>query len=386
MTATPPLEVPPEVPVGFAAKPAPLAGLRVIELARILAGPWAGQTLADLGAEVIKVESPEGDDTRAWGPPFIERDGDRSAAYFHAANRGKTSVKADFRTPEGQALVRNLVADADIVLENFKVGGLAKYGLDYASLAALNPRLIYCSITGFGQTGPYAARAGYDYIIQGMAGLMSVTGDPAGQPQKVGVAVIDVFTGVYASTAILAALHQRGHSGRGQHIDMSLMDVAVSIMANQSMNYLASGVAPGMMGNAHPNLAPYAVFECADGWLIIAVGNDGQFARLCGVLGLTDLPGDARFATNPDRVVNRAALTGLISAATRTRTRADLLSACEDAGVPAGPINRMDDVFADPQVIARGMQIAPEGIPGVRSPFRFSDADLALARAAPRRP
>lgn len=386
MTATPPPEVPPEVPVGFAAKPAPLAGLRVIELARILAGPWAGQTLADLGAEVIKVESPEGDDTRAWGPPFIERDGDRSAAYFHAANRGKTSVQADFRTPEGQALVRNLVADADIVLENFKVGGLAKYGLDYASLAALNPRLIYCSITGFGQTGPYAARAGYDYIIQGMAGLMSVTGDPAGQPQKVGVAVIDVFTGVYASTAILAALYQRGHSGRGQHIDMSLMDVAVSIMANQSMNYLASGVAPGMMGNAHPNLAPYAVFECADGWLIIAVGNDGQFARLCGVLGLTDLPGDARFATNPDRVVNRAALTGLISATTRTRTRADLLSACEDAGVPAGPINRMDDVFADPQVIARGMQIAPEGIPGVRSPFRFSDADLALARAAPRRP
>ena len=366
-------------------RPAPLAGLRVIELARILAGPWAGQTLADLGAEVIKVEGPEGDDTRTWGPPFIDHEGDRSAAYFHATNRGKTSVQADFRTPEGQALVRGLIADADILLENFKVGGLAKYGLDYASLAALNPRLIYCSITGFGQTGPYAHRAGYDYIIQGMSGLMSVTGPAEGPPQKVGVAVVDVFTGIYASTAILAALHQRTQTGRGQHIDMSLMDVGVAIMANQSMNYLASGQAPAMMGNAHPNLAPYAVYPCADGWLIIAVGNDGQFARLCNVLGLA-LADDPRFATNPARVTNRAALTPLIEAATALRTRHDLLSACEAAGVPAGPINRMDDVFADPQVIARGLQIAPEGVPGVRSPFRFSDADLALGRAAPGRP
>lgn len=368
------------------ARPAPLAGLRVVELARILAGPWAGQTLADLGADVIKVESPEGDDTRAWGPPFIDRDGDRSAAYFHATNRGKTSRMADFRTPQGQAMVRDLVADADVVLENFKVGGLAKYGLDFAGLSAVNPRLIYCSITGFGQTGPYAHRAGYDYIIQGMAGLMSVTGPPEGPPQKVGVAVVDIFTGVYATTAILAALHQRGQTGRGQHIDMSLMDVAVSIMANQSMNYLASGTPPGLMGNAHPNLAPYAVFGCADGWLILAVGNDGQFARLCDVLGLAGLAADARFATNPDRVVNRHALGALIDGATRARSRDDLLAACEGAGVPAGPINRMDDVFADPQVIARGLQIAPEGIPGVRSPMRFSDADLALDRAAPRRP
>jgi crotonobetainyl-CoA:carnitine CoA-transferase CaiB-like acyl-CoA transferase len=334
---------------------------------------------------VIKVEGPEGDDTRSWGPPFIDHEGDRSAAYFHATNRGKTSVQADFRTPEGQALVRGLIADADILLENFKVGGLAKYGLDYASLAALNPRLIYCSITGFGQTGPYAHRAGYDYIIQGMSGLMSVTGPAEGPPQKVGVAVVDVFTGIYASTAILAALHQRTQTGRGQHIDMSLMDVGVAVMANQSMNYLASGQAPAMMGNAHPNLAPYAVYPCADGWLIIAVGNDGQFARLCNVLGIA-LADDPRFATNPARVTNRAALTPLIEAATALRTRHDLLGACEAAGVPAGPINRMDDVFADPQVIARGLQIAPEGVPGVRSPFRFSDADLALGRAAPGRP
>jgi crotonobetainyl-CoA:carnitine CoA-transferase CaiB-like acyl-CoA transferase len=376
-----------QAPSAHAAAPAaPLAGLRVIELARILAGPWAGQTLADLGAEVIKIESPEGDDTRAWGPPFIEHAGDRSAAYFHATNRGKTSVQADFRTPEGQALVRGLIGDADIVLENFKVGGLAKYGLDHASLAGLNPRLIYCSITGFGQTGPYAHRAGYDYIIQGMAGLMSVTGPPEGPPQKVGVAVVDIFTGVYATTAILAALHQRARTGRGQHIDMALMDVAVAIMANQSMNYLASGTPPGLMGNAHPNLAPYAVYDCADGWLIIAVGNDGQFARLCDVLGLDGLARDARFATNPDRVVNRAALTDLVQAATRPRPRAELLAACEAAGVPAGPINRMDDVFADPQVIARGLQIAPHGVPGVRSPFRFSDAALALDRPAPPRP
>ena len=363
---------------------APLEGIRVIELARILAGPWAGQTLADLGADVIKVEAPEGDDTRRWGPPFIEAGGEKTAAYFHAANRGKRSITCDFRTAEGQEVVRRLVADADVVIENFKVGGLTKYGLDYDSLRKVNPRLIYCSITGFGQTGPYAHRAGYDFIIQGMSGLMSVTGPADGQPQKVGVAVTDVFTGVYAATAILAALIQRSRTGEGQQIDMALLDVATSIMANQAMNYLASGKAPGLMGNAHPNLAPYAVFDCKDGWLILATGNDSQYQRLCAILGLQDMTTDARFLTNADRIANRDEMTARITAATRTWAKSDLLAACEAAGVPAGPINDMAEVFADPQVVARKLQIAPEGLPGVRSPMTFSAADLALDRPAPR--
>lgn len=362
----------------------PLSGVRVVELARILAGPWAGQVLADLGADVIKVEAPEGDDTRRWGPPFIDREGDRSAAYFHAANRGKRSVVADFRTPEGQAFVRELVRDADILIENFKVGGLAKYGLDWDSLREVNPRLIYCSITGFGQDGPYAHRAGYDYIIQGMSGLMSVTGEPDGQPQKVGVAVVDVFTGVYAATACLAALHQRAATGLGQHIDMALFDVATAIMANQAMNYLASGVAPRRMGNAHPNIVPYSVFDCADGWIIIATGNDGQFRRLCTILGLSELSDSPEFLTNADRIAHRADLTARLTAATRTWSKADLLAACETHGVPAGPINDMAEVFADPQIVARGMQIAPGGVPGVRSPIVMSGAELALDRPSPR--
>ena len=361
---------------------APLAGIRVIELARILAGPWAGQALADLGADVIKVEAPEGDDTRRWGPPFIAHDGEQAAAYFHATNRGKRSVVCDFRTPEGQAAVRRLVAEADVVIENFKVGGLAKYGLDYASLHALNPALIYCSITGFGQTGPYAHQPGYDFIIQGMAGLMSITGEAEGQPQKVGVAVVDIFTGVYASTAILAALHQRASTGQGQQIDMSLLDVATSIMANQAMNYLATGVAPAKMGNAHPNLVPYAVFDCADGWIIIATGNDGQYQRLCNLLGQPQLAG-APYLTNADRVANREALTKELTAATRLRRKADLLTACAAAGVPAGPINDLADVFADPQVVHRGLRLDLGGVPGLRSPFTFSDADLTLDRPAP---
>ncbi len=362
----------------------PLHGIRVIELARILAGPWAGQTLADLGADVIKVEAPEGDDTRRWGPPFIDHEGERSAAYFHATNRGKRSITCDFRTPEGQAQVRALVADADVVIENFKVGGLAKYGLDYASLAAVNPRLIYCSITGFGQTGPYAHRAGYDFIIQGMAGVMSVTGSPEGQPQKVGVAVADITTGVYAATAILAAIIQRHTTGQGQHIDMALMDVATALMANQSMNYLASGTAPTKMGNAHPNLAPYAVFDCADGWIILATGNDGQYRRLCAILGLADMATDAQYLTNADRIANRVTLTDRITAVTRTWTKDALLAACEGEGVPAGPINDLAEVFADPQVVARQLQIAPGGVPGVRSPMTFSGAELALDRPSPR--
>jgi crotonobetainyl-CoA:carnitine CoA-transferase CaiB-like acyl-CoA transferase len=363
---------------------APLEGIRVIELARILAGPWAGQTLADLGADVIKVEAPEGDDTRRWGPPFIQREGDRSAAYFHATNRGKRSVVADFRTPEGQEIVRRLVAEADVVIENFKVGGLAKYGLDWESLRQVNPRLVYCSITGFGQTGPYAHRAGYDFIIQGMAGLMSVTGEPEGQPQKVGVAVTDIFTGVYAATAILAALIQRDRTGEGQQVDMALLDVATSIMANQALNYLATGAAPRKMGNAHPNLAPYAVFDCADGWVILATGNDAQYRRLCAILGLPDMAEAPAFLTNADRVENRIAMTDRLTAETRRFLKADLLAACEAEGVPAGPINDLAEVFADPQVLARRLQLDLGGVPGVRSPFAFSAAELSLDRAAPK--
>lgn len=362
----------------------PLAGIKVVELARILAGPWAGQTLADLGADVIKVEAPEGDDTRRWGPPFIDRDGEKSAAYFHATNRGKRGITCDFRTAEGQETVRRLVADADVLIENFKVGGLTKYGLDYESLKKVNPRLIYCSITGFGQTGPYAHRAGYDFIIQGMAGLMSVTGEPEGQPQKVGVAVTDVFTGVYGATAILAALVQRGRTGEGQHIDMALLDVATSIMANQAMNFLVSGKPPTMMGNAHPNLAPYAVFDCADGWIILATGNDAQYQRLCAILGLDDIAKAPDFLTNADRIANRAEMTARITEATLRWAKADLLQACEDQGVPAGPINNLAEVFDDPQVQARGMKITPGGLPGVRSPMTFSGADLSLDRPAPK--
>ena len=362
----------------------PLQGLKVLELARILAGPWAGQTLADLGAEVIKVESPEGDDTRRWGPPFIDRDGERAAAYFHGCNRGKRSVVADLKTPEGQALVRRLAGEADVLIENFKVGGLAKYGLDHATLSALNPRLVYCSITGFGQDGPYAQRPGYDYIIQGMSGLMSVTGAPEGQPQKVGVAVTDIFTGLYAVIAIQAALAQRHVTGRGQHIDMALLDTAVTITANQAMNYLATGTAPGRLGNAHPNLMPYQVFDCADGWLIVATGNDAQYRRFCDLLGAPELGAAPDYATNADRIARRGELTEKLNELTRSRGRDALLSACEEAGVPAGPINDMADVFADPQVVARGMRLDMQGVPGVRAPFRFSDAPQAAPRPAPR--
>ncbi|AXI56393.1 CoA transferase [Sulfitobacter sp. JL08] len=364
--------------------PGPLAGLKVIELARILAGPWAGQTLSDLGAEVIKVESPDGDDTRKWGPPFVTRDEDVSAAYFHSCNRGKASVTVDFSTPEGQERIKALIADADILIENFKKGGLAKYGLAYGDLHKINPRLIYCSITGFGQDGPYSHRAGYDFIIQGMSGLMSITGEADGQPQKSGVAITDIFTGVYATTAILAAVHQRQSTGQGQYIDMSLLDVAVSVTANQAMNYLVTGTPPGRMGNAHPNLTPYQVFDCADGHIIIATGNDGQYQRLCRLLGLDDMAQAPDFLSNAKRIENRADMTARLTAATSQRTKADLLAACEAQGVPAGPINTLDEVMADPQVVARGMQIELDGVPGVRSPFRFSDANLALHRPAPK--
>lgn len=361
----------------------PLQGLKVVELARILAGPWIGQALADLGAEVVKVESPEGDDTRRWGPPFIEREGDKTAAYYYAANRGKTCVTADFRTPEGQAEVRELVRDADILIENFKVGGLAKYGLDYPSLAALNPRLIYCSVTGFGQDGPYAARAGYDFLLQGMSGLMSITGAAGGEPQKVGVAITDVVTGLYGTIGILAAVEQRHRTGRGQQIDMSLLDCATAMLANQNMNYLSTGDSPTRMGNEHPNIAPYQVMAVRDGHVILAVGNDGQFGRLCDVLNLAGLKSDPRFLSNQSRVAHRSELTPMLAAALAQWRQAELLTALEAATVPAGPINTIGQAFDDPQIRYRGMQIAPEGVPGVRGPWVFSDAELALERSAP---
>jgi crotonobetainyl-CoA:carnitine CoA-transferase CaiB-like acyl-CoA transferase len=372
----------------------PLAGLKVLELARILAGPWVGQMLADLGADVVKVERPgAGDDTRGWGPPFIEgaEGEDLSAAYFHSCNRGKRSIAADFETSEGQELVRKLASQADVVIENFKVGGLKKYGLDYDSLKTVNPRLVYCSITGFGQNGPYASRAGYDFMIQGMGGIMDLTGDPDGEPQKIGVAYVDIFTGVYSVVGILAALRQRDATGEGAHLDMALLDVQTSVLANQAMNYLASGKSPRRMGNAHPNIVPYQVFPVADGHVIVAVGNDGQFARFVSVLGRPELAQDERFRTNAGRVGHRAELVPILTEFTLKTTRDALLEALEKQGVPAGPINTVADVFADPQVIARGMRIdlpssAAKGgaIPSVRSPIIMNGEPMAAERPSPR--
>jgi crotonobetainyl-CoA:carnitine CoA-transferase CaiB-like acyl-CoA transferase len=366
----------------------PLAGIKVVELARILAGPWCGQLLADLGAEVTKVERPgAGDDTRHWGPPFLQDAAGESldAAYFHACNRGKASRAIDIATPEGQAAVRALIADADVVIENYKVGGLVKYGLDPASLRAAHPRLVVCSITGFGQTGPYASRAGYDFIIQGMGGAMSLTGEPDGAPQKAGIAYADIFTGVHSAVAILAALRRRDVSGEGAHIDMALLDTQVGVLANQALNWMASGKVPHRMGNGHANLVPYQAFDTRDGALIIAVGNDGQFRKLCGVLRLP-YADEPRFATNPARVVHREALVPLLEAAIRQWRKADLYEALEAEGVPAGPINTVDEVFADPQVVARGMAIAPGGVPGLASPIVIDGERMVAEHPSPRRP
>lgn len=363
---------------------APLKGIKVVELARILAGPWAGQLLGDLGAEVIKVESEQGDDTRAWGPPFIERDNDVSAAYFHGCNRGKKSITVDLSTSKGQERIKKLVKESDILIENFKVGGLKKYGLDYESLKTNNKALIYCSITGFGQDGPYATRAGYDYIIQGMSGLMSITGEPGGPPLKTGVAVTDIFTGIYASTAILAALHQRKETGLGQHIDMSLLDSAVAILANQGMNYLSTGNSPGRMGNFHPNLSPYQVFECSDGHIIIATGNDQQYQRFCDILQCPELGKNPKFVSNAKRVENRHELDEVLSRKTRKWKKAKLLKRCEVTSIPAGPINSLDEVFSDKQIIHRGMKLSLDGIPSIRSPIRFSESELNLDKPSPK--
>ena len=315
---------------------------------------------------------------------MIDNGGEQAAAYFHACNRGKRSITADLRTEQGVDLVRQLAAQADVLLENFKVGGLAKYGLDYQSLKAINPRLIYCSITGFGQTGPYRDRAGYDFLIQGMAGIMDLTGEPDGAPQKIGVAFTDIFTGLYSVIAIQAALAQRQRTGLGQHIDMALLDTSVGVLANQAMNYLATGVSPRRLGNAHPNIAPYQTLRVADGHFILAVGNDGQFARLCAVLGLDGLARDERFATNAARVANRAALTAALEAMTIAWQRDALLAALEKQGVPAGPINTVAEVFADPQVDSRAMRIVADGIPGVRTPITMSASELALGTRSPR--
>ncbi len=388
-----------------ASTPLPLAGVRVLDLSRVLAGPWCTQTLADLGADVIKIERPlrngaGGDDTRGWGPPFLrDRDGrdTAEAAYYLGTNRNKRSVTVDIARPEGQALIRRLAAQSDVFVENFKVGDMARYGLDSASLLALNPRLVYCSITGFGQTGPYRELAGYDYAIQGMGGLMSVTGPsrreiaddaPGGGPQKVGVAVADLFTGMYATTAILAALRHRDLTGQGQAIDMALLDTQVAMLANLGANYLATGVAPQRAGNAHQNIVPYQVFEVADGHMILAVGNDGQFAKFCEVAGRPELAADARFARNADRVRHRAVLVPLLAEVMRTRAKADWLSALEAAKVPCGPINDLAEVFADPQVNARGMTVElphplSDTVRLVASPIKLSATPVQYRRAPP---
>ncbi|MDH0339700.1 CaiB/BaiF CoA transferase family protein [Metapseudomonas otitidis] len=374
-----------------------LSHIRVLDLSRVLAGPWSGQILADLGADVIKVERPgSGDDTRAWGPPFLKDESGRDtseAAYFLSANRNKQSVTIDFTRPEGQALVRKLAAESDILIENFKVGGLAAYGLDYESLKAINPRLIYCSITGFGQFGPYAKRAGYDFMIQGLGGLMSLTGrsdqEEGAGPVKVGVALTDILTGLYSSVAILAALTARETTGRGQHIDMALLDVQVACLANQAMNYLTTGVPPRRLGNAHPNIVPYQDFPTADGDFILTVGNDGQFRKFCEVAGHPEWADDPRFASNKARVANRAELIPLIRQATVFKTTAEWVAALEAVGVPCGPINDLAAVFEDPQVLARGLKVElPHALAGavaqVASPLRLSDTPVEYRMAPPR--
>ena len=360
----------------------PLKGLRVIELARILAGPWAGQTLADLGAEVIKIESKTGDDTRTWGPPFINTGDETNAAYYHSCNRGKQSVSLDFKDKNDLLKLKNLIASADILIENFKVGGLDKYGLDYKTLHNNHPSLIYCSITGFGQTGPYAKRAGYDFLMQGMSGLMSITGEPDSQPQKVGVAVTDIFTGLYAVIAVQAALRSRDTTGLGQHIDLSLLDVATATTANQAMNYLTTGTPPNRRGNNHPNIVPYCAVSTSDGYIILAVGNDEQFKNFNKIFDVEWYRKD-KFKTNPARLENRDELLNLIEGKTINFSSTALLTKCENYGVPAGPINTLEDVFNDPQILHRGMKIDLDGVPSVKNPIIFSDMEMSYDSPSP---
>ena len=373
--------------------PKPLAGLRVLELARILAGPWAGQMLADLGADVIKVERKgAGDDTRGWGPPFVEgKDGQHiGAAYFHGANRGKRSIEVDFESDEGKRIVRKLAARSDVLIENFKVGGLAKFGLDYKSLAPECPRLIYCSVTGFGQDGPYAKRAGYDLMAQGMGGIMDLTGEPDGEPTRIGVPMSDIFTGCYSVIGILAALAQRERTGKGAYVDTALVDSTVGVLSNQALNYLISGKIPKRMGNVHANIVPYQVFPVADGYAIVATGNDTQYVKFCNVLGAPELAEDPAYKDNVGRLKHRDELVAKLSALTSKRKRDDLLAQLEQQGVPAGPINDLEQVFNDPQVIHRGMKLelpsaAAKGgtIPGVRTPITIDGWKAASENPAP---
>ncbi len=364
-----------------------LAGIKVLDLSRVLAGPWAGQLLADLGAEVLKVERPgAGDDTRQWAPPSLP---DGTAAYFLCANRGKRSVTVDITKPEGQEIVRALARDADVVIENYKVGGLKKYGLDYDSLSQLNPRLVYCSITGFGQDGPYAELPGYDYIVQGMSGLMSITGPANGEPHKVGVAVTDLFTGIYASNAILAAIIARQSSGKGQYIDMALFDCALASLANINMNWLIGQQVPPRLGNAHANIVPYQVFACADGHFILACGNDKQFRAVCQVIGLPALADDERFASNPQRVKYRDSVVPVLAAAFMGNTREQWLKRLDEAGVPCGPINTVDEAFRDPQIQHRGMEIhlqdsVGQNVPLVGCPIKLSGTPVEYNQAPPK--
>ena len=370
----------------------PLAGFRVLDLSRILAGPWASQMLADLGAEVIKIERPSrGDDTRSWGPPYMPDESGNAtgeAAYFHGANRGKLSVCIDMSAKQGQQLIRQLAEQCDVLIENFKVGGLQKYGLDYASLKAINPKLIYCSITGFGQTGPYRERAGYDFMIQAMGGLMSVTGEREGEPMKVGVALSDVMTGLYAANAIQAALIHRLRGGEGQHIDLALLDVQVATLANQAMNYLASGNNPQRLGNAHPNIVPYQAFQTADGYLILAVGNDAQFARFCDLAGRPELAKDERFTTNSNRVKNREILIPDLTEIMLTQDTDAWLEQLNQKGIPCGPIANIDQVFDNPQVQHRGMLLELDHpvagkVPSVANPIRLSESAVSYDKAPP---
>jgi len=374
----------------------PLKHIRVLDLSRVLAGPWATQTLADLGAEVIKVERPEiGDDTRGWGPPFLaDQEGNPTSdsAYFLSTNRGKKSVTIDFTRPGGQDLVRRLAATCDIVMENFKVGGLAQYGLDYESMKAINPGIIYCSITGFGQTGPYRLRAGYDFLIQGMGGLMSVTGEPdhvaGGGPVKVGVAIVDLFTGMYAATAVLAALASRERTGAGQYIDLALFDVQVATLANQATNYLVTGKSPERLGNSHPNIVPYQVFATSDSYLILAVGNDVQYRKFCEVAGIPQLATNELFVTNSDRVRNRDCLIPVLREKFATQTKAWWIDQLEKVGVPCGPINNLEEVFADPQILAREicMKVEHSAAGQIRligSPIKFFTTPIGTAQPPP---
>ena len=361
----------------------PLAGLRVLELARVLAGPWMGQLLADLGADVIKVESPQGDETRTWGPPFIEQDGEKTAAYFYSCNRGKRSIVADFSQPQERETVLQLATKSDVLIENFKVGGLKKYGMDAATLRAANPGLIYCSVSGFGQDGPLASLAGYDFIIQGMSGIMDLTGEINERPQKIGVAFADIFTALYGVIAVQAALTTRNKTGEGCHIDMSLLDSMTGVLANQALNHFA-GKTPSRLGNVHPNIAPYQVFAAADGEFIIACGNNTQFAALCNVLEIENLADDARFCSNSARVKNRAAMSELLEQKTIRQNRNTLIENCRLAGVPAGPINTVAEAFTDPQIKARRMQLEIGGQPALRTPILTDGNYFAPERPSPK--